>query len=103
MPSAHRVMCDAFGAPRDVRHRRRTVCCSPRRPTTMLPSLLLPLSRPLRRCAAAWRVLVDNRPGASGNLGVDSVAKSAPDGHTLVLGQTSNLAINPALYPELPY
>src|SRR6218665_2319492 len=50
-----------------------------------------------------WSVLVDNRPGASGNLGVDSVAKSAPDGHTLVLGQTSNLAINPALYPELPY
>src|SRR6218665_3272813 len=50
-----------------------------------------------------WSVLVDNRPGASGNLGVDSVAKSAPDCHTLVLGQTSNLAINPALYPELPY
>src|SRR6218665_3444688 len=50
-----------------------------------------------------WSVLVDNRPGAGGNLGVDSVAKSAPDGHTLVLGQTNNLAINPTLYPQLPY
>src|SRR6218665_182315 len=47
-------------------------------------------------------VLVDTRPGAGGNLGVDSVAKSAPDGHTLVLGQTNNLAINPTLYPQLP-
>src|SRR6218665_2453849 len=50
-----------------------------------------------------WSVLVDNPPGARGNLGVDSVAKSAPDGHTLVLGQTNNLAINPTLYPHLPY
>src|SRR6218665_4044357 len=50
-----------------------------------------------------WSVLVDTRPGAGGNLGVDSAAKSAPDGHTLVLGQTNNLAINPTLYPQLPY
>src|SRR6218665_15960 len=50
-----------------------------------------------------WSVVVDNRPGAGGNLGLGSAAKSAPDGHTLVLGQTSNLAINPALYPQLPY
>lgn len=50
-----------------------------------------------------WSVLVENRPGASGNLGVDAVAKSAPDGYTLVVGQTSNLAINPTLYPQLPY
>ncbi|MDD2545586.1 MAG: tripartite tricarboxylate transporter substrate binding protein [Burkholderiaceae bacterium] len=50
-----------------------------------------------------WSVVVDNRPGAGGNLGVDAVAKSAPDGYTLVMGQTSNLAINPSLYPKLPY
>lgn len=50
-----------------------------------------------------WSVVVDNRPGAGGNLGVDAVAKAAPDGYTLVIGQTSNLAINPALYPKLPY
>lgn len=48
-------------------------------------------------------VIVENRPGAGGNLGVDAAAKSAPDGYTLVLGQTSNLAINPSLYKSLPY
>lgn len=51
----------------------------------------------------SWNIVVDNRPGAGGNLGVDAVAKSSPDGYTLVMGQTSNLAINPALYKKLPY
>uniref|UniRef100_UPI00209BE8E3 Bug family tripartite tricarboxylate transporter substrate binding protein n=2 Tax=Comamonadaceae TaxID=80864 RepID=UPI00209BE8E3 len=50
-----------------------------------------------------WSVVVDNRPGAGGNLGVDAAAKAAPDGYTLVMGQTSNLAINPWLYAKLPY
>lgn len=50
-----------------------------------------------------WTVVVDNRPGAGGNLGVDAVAKAQPDGYTLVMGQTSNLAINPSLYTKLPY
>ncbi|WP_198970112.1 Bug family tripartite tricarboxylate transporter substrate binding protein [Xylophilus sp. ASV27] len=50
-----------------------------------------------------WTVIIDNRPGAGGNIGVDAVAKSAPDGYTLVMGQTSNLAVNPTLYPKLPY
>ncbi len=50
-----------------------------------------------------WNVVVDNRPGAGGNLGVDAAAKSAPDGYTLVMGQTGNLAINPSLYAKLPY
>ena len=50
-----------------------------------------------------WSIVVDNRPGAGGNLGVDAAAKAAPDGYTLVMGQTSNLAINPSLYAKLPY
>ena len=50
-----------------------------------------------------WTVIVDNRPGAGGNLGVDAASKSEPDGYTLVMGQTSNLAINPTLYKKLPY
>ncbi|WP_157265315.1 tripartite tricarboxylate transporter substrate binding protein [Azohydromonas aeria] len=50
-----------------------------------------------------WNFVVDNRPGAGGNLGVDATAKSPADGYTLVLGQTSNLAINPSLYAKLPY
>jgi tripartite-type tricarboxylate transporter receptor subunit TctC len=52
---------------------------------------------------AGWTVVVDNKPGSGGNLGVDAAAKSAADGYTLVLGQTSNLAINPTLYSKLPY
>lgn len=47
-------------------------------------------------------VLVDNKPGSAGNLGADLVAKSAPDGHTLVLMDVGNLAISPSLY-KLPF
>lgn len=50
-----------------------------------------------------WTFVIDNKPGAGGNLGVDAVAKSPADGYTIVLGQTSNLAINPTLYAKLPY
>ncbi len=50
-----------------------------------------------------WNIVTENRPGSGGNIGVDAVAKSAPDGYSLVLGQTSNLAINPTLYAKLPY
>lgn len=50
-----------------------------------------------------YNFVVDNKPGSGGNLGVDAAAKAAPDGYTLVLGQTSNLAINPTLYAKLPY
>ncbi|WP_252374182.1 tripartite tricarboxylate transporter substrate binding protein [Hydrogenophaga sp. 2FB] len=53
--------------------------------------------------ATRWNIVVDNRPGSGGNIGIDSVAKSPADGYNLVLGQTSNLAINPTLYSKLPY
>ena len=53
--------------------------------------------------ANKWTVVVDNRAGAGGNIGVDATAKSTPDGYTLVMGQTSNLAISPSLYAKLPY
>lgn len=50
-----------------------------------------------------WTIVPENKPGAGGNLGIDAVAKATPDGYTIGLGQTSNLAINPTLYPKLPY
>ena len=53
--------------------------------------------------STGWTFVVDNKPGAGGNLGVDAVAKAPADGYTIVLGQTSNLAINPTLYTKLPY
>ena len=52
---------------------------------------------------AGWQVVIDNRGGAGGNLGLQAAAQAAPDGYTMVMGQTSNLAINPSLYAKLPY
>ena len=52
---------------------------------------------------SGYNFIVENKPGSGGNLGADAVAKSPADGYTLVLGQTSNLAINPTLYSKLPY
>ena len=48
-------------------------------------------------------VMVDNKPGAGGNIGADFVAKSAPDGHTLVMGTVGTHSINGALYEKMPY
>ncbi len=49
------------------------------------------------------QVLVDNKPGAGGNIGADFVSKSAPDGHTLVMGTVGTHSINGALYEKMPY
>src|SRR5215212_1045609 len=52
----------------------------------------------------AWKqpVIVSNRPGASGNIGAEAVARAAPDGYTLLMGTTA-LAGSPAIYPKLGY
>jgi tripartite-type tricarboxylate transporter receptor subunit TctC len=48
-------------------------------------------------------VVVENRPGAGGNLGADTAAKSPPDGRTIVMGAVATHAINPWLYAKMPY
>jgi tripartite-type tricarboxylate transporter receptor subunit TctC len=53
--------------------------------------------------ALGTTVVVDNKPGAGGNIGSDFVAKAAPDGYTLVGGTISSHAINVSLYPNMPY
>ena len=57
-----------------------------------------PLSEALKQ-----PVIVDNKAGANGNLGADFVAKSAPDGYTLLLCDTGALAISPSVYTKLPF
>ena len=53
----------------------------------------------------AWGqpVVIDNVPGAGGSIGADRVAKAPADGYTLLMGHIGTLAVNPSLYPNLPY
>lgn len=55
--------------------------------------------------AEAWhqQVIIDNKPGAGGAIGADAAAKAAADGYTLFMGHIGTLAVNPTLYPKLPY
>ena len=53
--------------------------------------------------ALGQNVVVDNKPGAGGSLGAAEVAKADPDGSTLLMGHIGTLAVNPSMYPKLPY
>jgi tripartite-type tricarboxylate transporter receptor subunit TctC len=48
------------------------------------------------------QVVIDNRAGASGNIGVELAARSPADGHTMILGNVGTMAINPAMFPKFP-
>lgn len=67
-------------------------------PDVVARSLAEPLSR-----ALAQPVIVENRPGAGGNIAAEAVARAAPDGHTLLVGTNGPLAVSPALYRNLTY
>ncbi|WP_207537805.1 Bug family tripartite tricarboxylate transporter substrate binding protein [Sabulicella rubraurantiaca] len=58
------------------------------------PAMAGPLGQP---------VVIENRPGANGAVGTQAVSQSRPDGHTLILGNAETHAINPLIYPRLPY
>ena len=47
--------------------------------------------------------IVENKPGAGGSIGAAEAARAEPDGRTLLMGHIGTLAVNPALYPRLPY
>lgn len=50
-----------------------------------------------------WNFVVENKPGAGGNVALDTTTKAAPDGYTLVMAQTDNVVLNPLLYSKLTY
>lgn len=50
-----------------------------------------------------WNIIIENKPGAGGNLALDTTARAKPDGHTLVMAQTDNIVLNPWLYRKLSY
>lgn len=60
------------------------------------------LAEPLSK-ALGQPVLIENRPGAGGNIAAEAVARSAPDGHTMLMGTNGPLAVSPALARNLPY
>src|SRR4029079_11694439 len=63
-------------------------------------------ARPLRQRlteSLGGPVIVDNRAGAGGGIGTDAVAKAAPDGYTLLIGNSGPMTIHPALHEEIPY
>ncbi len=53
--------------------------------------------------AIGQTVVVENKPGAGGNIGADFVAKSPPDGHTLLIGYNGPIAVNQSLFDKMPY
>ena len=50
-----------------------------------------------------WSILLENMPGAGGNLAVAAAAKAVPDGYTIVIGQTDNVMLGPWVYPNVGY
>ena len=67
-----------------------------------LDTIARPLARDLTE-RLGQQVIVDNRGGASGNIGMELAAKSPPDGYTIVMALTAQLAVNPSLFRKLPY
>jgi tripartite-type tricarboxylate transporter receptor subunit TctC len=82
-----------------VRPMRLVVPFTPGGSTDILARLIA------QKLTEAWgqQMIIDNRPGAGGNVGVELVARSAPDGYTLVMGHIGTFGVNPSLYTKLPY
>jgi tripartite-type tricarboxylate transporter receptor subunit TctC len=65
--------------------------------------LARPLAQKLQQALGGHPVVVENRGGAGGTVGASQVARSTPDGHTLMWGHVGTLAVNPWIYPNNPY
>jgi tripartite-type tricarboxylate transporter receptor subunit TctC len=93
------LACGAMAQWQPTRPLRLVVPFAPGgQPDVVARALAEPLSR-----ALGQPVVVENRPGAGGNIAAEAVARAAPDGHTLLLGTNGPLAVSPALTRSLPY
>ncbi len=91
------IAADTFPEPGKVI--RFVVPYPPGGPTDLMARILAPELQ--KRLGA--NVLIDNKAGAGGNVGSDNVAKSAPDGHTLLLAASGPMAVNGSLYKSMPF
>ena len=97
MASSAAQAADAYPLPGKVI--RFIVPYPPGGPTDLMARILVPEMQ--KRLGVT--VVIDNRAGAGGNLGTDLVAKSAPDGYTLLLAASGPMAVNGSLYPSMPF
>ena len=94
------IWCDAAGAQDfPTRPLRLLVPFAPGGNTDILARAVAP------KMAEKWGrpVVVDNRPGGAGLIACETVARATPDGHTLLVGSTGEVAVNPSLFRKLPY
>jgi tripartite-type tricarboxylate transporter receptor subunit TctC len=97
--SAALASAQAYSQPYPSRPIRVIVPFPPGGPTDIVARIIG------QKLGERWRqqIVVDNRPGAAGNVGAEIGAHAPPDGYTLVMGSTANMAVSPTLYPKLNY
>src|SRR5687768_2262108 len=61
------------------------------------------LAQAMQQRLSNWQFVIENRPGGNGFIATTAVAKAAPDGYTLLMAHTGEFAVNPALFPDVPY
>src|SRR5471030_249663 len=89
----------SFAAAFPSRSIRMIVPVAPGGPTDLLARVMTPKLTE----ALGQQVIVDNRAGGNGNIGMEIAARSAPDGHTWVLATAGHLTVNPGMYKNLPF
>ena len=94
--------CVAIAAPAEWQPTRAVKIVVPFSPGGQPDVVARALAEPVSK-ALGQPVIVENRPGAGGNIAADYVAKSAPDGHTLLIGTNGPLALSVVVYPSIPY
>jgi tripartite-type tricarboxylate transporter receptor subunit TctC len=100
--AAAALACAALSAAADWQPTRALKIVVPFAPGGQPDVVARALAEPLSR-ALGQAVIVENRPGAGGNIAAEAVARAPADGHTLLMGTNGPLAVSPALYRSLPY